>query len=79
MRGLCISFTSSCFLFPVREGSKTLRTGGLKILGLGGGYQFGVGSVLHYVPCIILYRNEGVVEILEVTNMNMQPIQGVTS
>ena len=30
MRGLWINFTSSCFLFPVRGGVKSLRTGGLK-------------------------------------------------
>ena len=30
MKGLCMSFTSSCFLFPVRGegGGKSLRTGG---------------------------------------------------
>ena len=27
-RDLCISFPSSCFLFPVRGGVKSLRTGG---------------------------------------------------
>ena len=42
--------------FPVRGGSKNLRTGRgeLKILGLGGGGTFaggGVGSVPHYMPC----------------------------
>ena len=38
MRGLCISFTSLCFLLTVGGGLKCLRTGGepVKILGLGG-------------------------------------------
>ena len=32
MRGLCISFTSPCFLFPVGGGVKGLRTGEIKKL-----------------------------------------------
>ena len=40
MRGLCISFTSSYFLFPVEEGSKNFED-----WGEGGG-----GSVSHYMP-----------------------------
>ena len=37
MRGLCISFTSSCFLFPIGGGAEKVLEmgGGVKILGLG--------------------------------------------
>ena len=38
MIGLCISFTSSCFLFPVGGGSIKLEDWGAG----GWGYQFGV-------------------------------------
>ena len=44
MRVLCISFTSSCFLFPVGGGSKNFDDWGegeLKKFRTGGGYQFG--------------------------------------
>ena len=68
MRGLCISFTSSCFLVPVEGGVKSLRNGVeggmLKNLGLGRGYRFGEiifagggggGSVPHNMPCIVYF------------------------
>ena len=56
MRGLCISFTSTCFLFPIRGEVKSLRTRGggcQKLSGLRGlpicvrGYFR--GSVPHYM------------------------------
>ena len=47
MRGLCISFISSCFLFPVEEGSKKLEDWvGVKNFRTEEGYQFGVGQGL---------------------------------
>ena len=50
MRGLCISFTSSYFLFPVGGGRKSLRDrgggGGLKNFRTEGGYRFGGGELL---------------------------------
>ena len=51
MRGLCISFTSSYFLFPVRGGRKSLRdggVGGLKILGMREVTDFGEGSYFYW-------------------------------
>ena len=64
IRGLCISFTFSCFLFPVEVGSKkfedrglkNFRTGALPSLGAlflfggGGGGGRGGGSLPHYMP-----------------------------
>ena len=67
MRGLCISFTSSCFLFPVEGGVKSLRNGVeggmLKNLGLWRGYRFGeiifagggVITPLHAMYCWLLF------------------------
>ena len=49
MRCLCISFTS-CFLFPVGGGVKSLRTGGLKNFRAGGLPICG-GSTPHYMTC----------------------------
>ena len=52
MRGLGISFTSSCLLFQVREeGVKSLRTGVLKKIRTGGGYFCCEGAGGHYMPC----------------------------
>ena len=52
MRGLCISFTSPCFLFPVGGGVKGLRTGEIK-------NYWGRRSVPHYMPWVStpLYAN----------------------
>ena len=60
--GLCISFISSCFLFPVEGGVKILKAGwAWKTLGLKRGTKLGWGrgyfcwgeseSVLHNMPC----------------------------
>ena len=51
MKGLCISFTSSCFLFPVGGGSSLKSRHGegegvLKNLKTWEGYQFGKGVLL---------------------------------
>ena len=51
MRGLCISFTSSCFLFPIGGGAEKvleMGVGGVKILGLGEitDFRFGGGELL---------------------------------
>ena len=47
MRDLCISFTSSCFLFPVGGGSKMFEGwGGLKSFKTERGYKFGGGFFL---------------------------------
>ena len=51
MRGLYISFTSSCFLFPVGGGSKKFDDWGLKNFRAGGGNRFEWESVPHYMPC----------------------------
>ena len=50
MRGLCISFTSSCFLFPVGGGSIKLEDWGGWRLGLpiwGGYFCWGISTPLH--------------------------------
>ena len=54
MRDLCISFTSSCFLFPVGRGSKAFEDYGRlknfrmgRVTNLGGLYLLG-GSVPHF-------------------------------
>ena len=49
MRGLCVSFTSSCFLFPIGVGAEKvweMGGGGVKILGLGRDSGGGGGELL---------------------------------
>ena len=61
MRDLCISFISSCFLFPVGrgskksedwgEGAKNFRTGG--VTNLGGYFCWGVSNPLHAMAVLL--------------------------